>query len=109
MSLKYDLSRINYTKLNKIETFDRVLMCPRENTIKTEAKGLYTKAKVCRGKHWQWEDQDGKYYSLMPSVYVYIYIYIYIFFFVVFFFFFLGGGNFIQRKISNANINIFNK
>ncbi|XP_030843124.1 E3 ubiquitin-protein ligase MIB2 [Strongylocentrotus purpuratus] len=35
------------------------LMSPRAACRKTEAKGSFPGAKVCRGRDWQWQQQDG--------------------------------------------------
>ena len=35
-------------------------MLPRNGLKKVEAKGLFVKARVVRGRDWKWRDQDGE-------------------------------------------------
>ena len=51
----------------------RVKVLPRNGLKKVEAKGLFTEARVMRGRHWKWNNQDGE-YVYGKSYWQYMYI-----------------------------------
>eukprot|EP00794_Sanderia_malayensis_P003708 gene3708-4228_t len=48
-------------KFQRFETSEKagVMLPPRAESLKTEAKGLFPGAVVVRGPSWEWDDQDG--------------------------------------------------
>jgi len=40
--------------------FSSVTVSPRKSSRKLDIRGVYTKARVTRGPHWKWSNDDGR-------------------------------------------------